>query len=86
VGHFPLGLETPRGVSRQVLAIDLYDLGRDYLRGYCEQIRGVSLKTTAQAAQDHLHPEALVTLAMGPASLCAEALKELGPVQTIKGI
>jgi zinc protease len=86
VGHFPLGLETPRGVSRQVLAIDLYGLGRDYLRRYCEQIRGVALKSVAQAAQDHLHPDALVTLAMGPAALCAEALKELGPVQKINEI
>ena len=86
VGHFPLGLETSRGIGRQVLSIDLYDLGLDYLKGYCEQIRGVTLKTAAQAAQDHLDPEALVTLVMGPAAQCAEALKELGPVQIINEI
>ncbi len=86
VGHFPLGLETSRGIARQVLSIDLYDLGRDYLKGYCDKIIDVTLKTAAQAARDHLHPEALVTLVMGPAAQCAEALKELGPVQTIHEI
>ena len=69
-----------------MLSIDLYDLGRDYLQGYCDQIRSVTLKTAAQAARDHLHPDALVTLVLGPAAQCAEALRELGPVQVINEI
>jgi zinc protease len=86
VGHFPLGLETPRGLSRQVLSIDLYNLGRDYLKGYCERIRSVAPKAAAQAARNHLHPDALVTLVMGPAAQCADALRDLGPVQIINEI
>lgn len=86
VGHFPLGLETPKGIGRQLLSIDLYDLGLDYLQGYCDKIRSVTLQGAAQAAQDHLFPDALVTLVMGPAAQCAEALKELGPVQIINEI
>jgi zinc protease len=86
VGHFPLGLETAQGISRQVLSIDLFDLGRDYLRRYCDQIRGVTLETAFQAAREHLHPEALVTLVMGPAAQCADALRELAPVRMINGI
>ncbi len=81
VGHFPLGLETPRDISRQVLSIDLFDLGRDFLKGYCEQIRRVDLKAAARAAQAHLHPEALVILVMGPAAQCAAALQDLGTLQ-----
>ena len=86
VGHFPLGLETPRALGRQVLSIDLYDLGRDYLKNYCDQIRGVTPQSAAQAARDHLHPETLVTLVMGPAAQYADALRELGPVQILNGI
>ncbi len=86
VGHFPLGLETPRGLSRQLLSIDLYGLGRDYLRRYCDQILAVTPETAAHSARNHLHPENLVTLVMGPAAQCAEALKELGPVQIIDEI
>jgi zinc protease len=86
VGHFPLGLETSRGIGRQVLSIDLYDLGTDYLKNYCEQIRNVDLKVAAQAALDHLQPEKLVTLVMGPAARCAEALRGLGPLKILNEI
>jgi len=86
VGHFPLGLETSRGIGRQVLSIDLYDLGADFLKRYCDQIRGVNLNTAAAAAQDHLQPENLVTLVMGPAARCAEALRRLGPLKILPEI
>jgi zinc protease len=86
VGHFPLGLETSRGIGRQVLSIDLYGLGRDYLKGYCDKIRDVTLKTAAQSAQNHLHPESLVTLVMGPAAQCVDALRELGTVQILENL
>jgi len=86
VGHFPLGLETSRGLARQLLSIDLYDLGTDYLKRYCDQIRRVSLKSAAAAARDHLQPDNLVTLVMGPAARCAAALRELGLVQILNEI
>ena len=86
VGHFPLGLETSRGIARQVLSMDLYDLGTDYLKNYCEQIRGVTLKSAAQAAHEHLQPENLVTLVMGPAAVCADGLRGLGPVKILDEI
>jgi zinc protease len=86
VGHFPLGLETSRGIGRQVMSIDLYDLGTDYLKNYCEQIRGVTPETAAQAAQNHLRPDHLVTLIMGPAAVCADALGALGPVKILDEI
>jgi zinc protease len=83
VGHFPLGLETSRGIARQLMSIDLYDLGTDYLKRYCDQIRSVTLKTAAAAAQNHLQPDNLVTLVMGPAAVCAESLRNLGPVKIL---
>ena len=86
VGHFPLGLETSRGLARQLLSIDLYDLGTDYLKGYCDQIRKVTLNAAAAAARDHLQPDNLVTLVMGPAARCADALRELGPVKILNEI
>ncbi|MFZ5448454.1 MAG: M16 family metallopeptidase [Thermodesulfobacteriota bacterium] len=86
VGHFPLGLETSRGLARQVLSIDLYDLGTDYLKNYCEQIREVDLKSAAAAAREHLQPHKLVTLVMGPAARCAKALQDLGPLKILDEI
>jgi zinc protease len=83
VGHFPLSLETSRGLGNQVMTIDLYGLSLDYLKRYCDQIRGVTPKTAAQAARDHLQPDNLVTLVLGPAAQCADSLRELGPLQII---
>lgn len=86
VGHFPLGLETSRGIGRQVLSMNLYDLGMDYLKNYCEHIRAVDLKSAAAAARDHLRPDQLVVFVMGPAARCAEALRELGPLKILDEI
>jgi zinc protease len=86
VGHFPLGLETSRGLARQVLSMDLYDLGTDYLKNYCEQIRNIDLESTAAAARSHLQPDQLVTLVMGPAARCAEALRDIGPLKILNEI
>jgi zinc protease len=86
VGHFPLGLETSRGIGRQMLSMDLYDLGTDYLKNYCEQIREVDLKSAAAAARDHLQPDQLVTLVMGPAAHCVDTLRDLGPLKILDEI
>jgi zinc protease len=86
VGHFPLGLETSRAIGNQVISMDLYGLGRDYLKRYCDQIRAVTPKAAAQAAAEHLQPENLVTFVLGPAAQIADSLRELGPVQIIDEI
>jgi zinc protease len=83
VGHFPLGLETSRTIATQVLNIDLYDLGLDYLSRYCENIQSVTLEATQQAARTHLRPESLVSLVVGPAAKCRASLEDLGPVTVI---
>lgn len=83
VGHFPLGLETTRTIATQVLHIDLYDLGLDYLSRYCENIEGVTLEAAQQAARTHLQPESLVNLVVGPAARCRGSLETLGKVTVI---
>jgi zinc protease len=80
VGHFPLGLETPRGIGGRVVSMDLYNLGRDYLQSYRERIQEVSLGAAQEAARKHLQPEALV---VGPAAQCAKDLEALGPLEIL---
>jgi zinc protease len=80
VGHFPQGLETARTIAQQVLNIELHDLGLDYLMHYCEKTKEVTLEAARQAAHTHLHPEALVTLVVGPANKCRSALEDMGGV------
>jgi len=86
VGNFPLRLETTRALARQVVAVDLYDLGLDYLNRYPDAMEAVTLAEVQAAAREHLHPEALATLVVGPAALCREALEAICPVNLIDEI
>jgi zinc protease len=83
VGHFPLGLETPRGIGSRVVSMDLYNLGWDYLQRYRERISEVTLDAAREAARKHLQPESLVTLVVGPAGSCAKDLEALGTLEMI---
>lgn len=83
VGHFPLGLETPRGIGSRVVSMDLYNLGRDYLQRYRERIQEVTLASAQDAARKHLQPDSLVTLVVGPAAQCAKDLEALGPLEIV---
>ncbi|MEW6658517.1 MAG: pitrilysin family protein [Thermodesulfobacteriota bacterium] len=83
VGHFPLGLETPRHLGSRVVSMDLYNLGWDYLRRYRERIQEVTLSAAQEAARKHLQPDALVALVVGPAAQCAKDLEGLGPLEMI---
>jgi zinc protease len=86
VGHFPQGLETARTLAQQVLNLELYDLGQDYLSRYCEEIRGVTLEAAQRSARAYLQPDALTTLVVGPAHKCRSALEDLGGVTVLEGI
>jgi zinc protease len=83
VGSFPLGLETPGGLAQQLLSIDLYDLGSDYLNFYRPNILAVDQAATLAAAQKYLHPESLVILVVGPVEKCRKDLEQIGPVNNI---
>lgn len=83
VGSFPLSLETPSGLAQQLLSIDLYDLGRDYLQHYRSRIIAVDQAAAQAAALKYLQPEALVTLVVGPADKFLKELEKLGQVKTL---
>ncbi|MDD5642633.1 MAG: pitrilysin family protein [Syntrophales bacterium] len=85
VGHFPLGLETPRGIGSRVVSMDLYNLGPDYLKRHRERIQEVTLAAAQDAALKHLQPDSLVALVVGPASQCAADLKALGTLEIVSG-
>lgn len=83
VGHFPLGLETPRGIGSRVVSMDLYNLGLDYLQHYRKRLQEVTLASAQEAARKHLQPDSLVALVVGPAAQCAKDLEALGPLEIV---
>jgi zinc protease len=53
-GVFPVRLEANSGVAAQLLAIELYALGADYLERYESIVNGITKAATAEAARRYL--------------------------------
>ncbi len=64
-GRMPLQLESNAGIAGQLLTIERYDLGLDYLRNYRDQIEKVTREEILAAASAYLKPDALVTASAG---------------------
>jgi zinc protease len=64
-GVFPVRLEANSGVAAQVLSMELYGLGEDYLDRYESLIQSVTRKAVTEAARRLLTPEAYVLVLAG---------------------
>lgn len=64
-GVFPVRLEANSGVAAQILSVELYGLGDDYLERYESLIRGVTREAAAGAARRYLTPDAYVLVVAG---------------------
>ncbi|HET9950548.1 MAG TPA: pitrilysin family protein [Candidatus Eisenbacteria bacterium] len=53
-GVFPVRLEANSGVAAQILAVELYALGADYLERYESIVGGITKEATAEAARRYL--------------------------------
>jgi zinc protease len=66
-GVLPIALERSAGVAANLLNIEYYDLGLDYLDRYPAIIQALTRTDLRRAAQSHLDPERLVIATAGPA-------------------
>ncbi|HEY6572131.1 MAG TPA: insulinase family protein, partial [Candidatus Eisenbacteria bacterium] len=64
-GVFPVRLEANSGMAAQILSVELYGLGADYLERYESLIRGVTRAAAAEAARLYLTPDAYVLVVAG---------------------
>ncbi len=64
-GVFPVRLEANSGVAAQILAVELYGLGDDYLERYESLIRGVTRQAVAEAARRYITPDTYVLVLAG---------------------
>jgi predicted Zn-dependent peptidase len=53
-GVFPVRLEANSGVAAQLVAVELYALGADYLERYESIVNGITKASTAEAARRYL--------------------------------
>jgi len=83
-GSYPLNFETPSQIAGQLLNIDLFELGADYIEKYRSRIEAVSAEDVRRVAQKYLHPEDMVMVVVSKADDIAPNLEILGPVEVVQ--
>lgn len=86
-GLFPLRIERPESMARQLLEIELYQLGEDYLDKYAGMVKQVTAEDLSRVANENVGFEDLTFVIVGVADQLKEPLSKLGNVEVreIKG-
>jgi zinc protease len=77
-GSFPLTIETPEAIARQVLNALFYDLSLDELRTYRERVNDVTVDGIQRVARQYLEPDRLSIVLVGNASAFRDQLSRAG--------
>ncbi len=83
-GSFALGLETSDAIADALVSLDVYGLPEDSLDSYRRRVLAVTTAETAAAARDHLHPERMGIVVVGPAKALRPQLEGLGPIEVVQ--
>jgi zinc protease len=77
-GSFPLTIETPGAIARQVINVVLYDLSLDELRTYRQRANAVTPDDVQRAAMRYLQPDRLSIVMVGNAAAFKDQLARAG--------
>jgi len=77
-GSFPLTIETPAAIARQVLNVVFYGLSLDELRTYRQRANGISPDDVQRVARAYLEPDRLAVVLVGNAAAFKGQLKKAG--------
>jgi len=84
LGRFALGLETSRAVMAALLDLEVYGLPADSLDTYRRRVRDATPADAAAAAREHIHPQQLSIVVVGPAEALRSQLEPFGPVEVVQ--
>jgi len=82
-GSYPLNFETPGQIAGQLLNIDLYKLGEDYIEMYRSRVAAVTSEDVMRVARRYLHPDDLNIVVVSKVDDVKASLESLGPVEVI---
>ncbi|HEX7344821.1 MAG TPA: pitrilysin family protein [bacterium] len=82
-GSYPLNFETPGQIAGQLLNIDLYRLGADYIEKYRSRVVAVTAADVKRVARRYIHPDDLNIVVVSKVDEVKSALESLGPVEVI---
>lgn len=71
-GNFPLRLDSTGKLAGFLGQVEYFGLGDDYIERYAERVRAVTLDDVKKAANEYLHPDAMVQVVVAPAAKLAE--------------
>lgn len=77
-GSFPLTIETPGAIARQVVNVVLYDLSLDELRTYRQRVNSVTPDDIQRVARTYLQPDRLSIVMVGNAAAFKDQLARAG--------
>jgi len=77
-GSFPMSVETPGAISRQVVNAVFYDLALDELRTYRQRANAVTADDVQRVARTYIQPERLSIVLVGNAAAFREQLVKAG--------
>ena len=77
-GSFPLTIETPGAIARQVVNAVFYDLSLDELRTYRQRANAVTPDDIARVSRTYIQPDRLSIVLVGNASKFTDQLNKAG--------
>ena len=80
-GYYPLQFETPEQIATQILNVELYDLGEDYIMNFRKNISAVTADDILRVAQEYLDPDNIKLVVVSKADQVKTGLESLGQVE-----
>jgi zinc protease len=77
-GSFPLTIETPGAIARQVVNVVFYDLSLDELRTYRQRANAVTPDDVLRVARQYIQPDRLSIVMVGNAAAFTDQLTRAG--------
>ncbi|MBI4169382.1 MAG: insulinase family protein [Acidobacteria bacterium] len=84
-GLYPLRIESPDDLAAEILNVEFYGLGADYINQYQKRVRGVGVEAMKRSAARFLPLDDLAVVVVGPAASLKKDLETVGPV-TVRSI
>ena len=82
-GVFPYTLQTVDGIAARLAQLAVFDLPDDYFDRYQERLRAVTREQLSELAREHVHPDRLVVVAVGPAAELRAQLEPIGEIHEL---
>jgi zinc protease len=83
LGVFPYTVQTLAGVAARLTDLAVFGLPDDYWHTLPGRVRALTREELLRVAEQHLHPDRAVVVAVGPAAELESHFSELGPVEIV---